>query len=103
MSLYLSDSPCVEIDGYQKLQKVLEHVNEPLDKLCRDLRIKISVCNRLDQNRKLSAHNLAFEYMNQNPHPCWENIVKLLCKDLYYARLANDVATDHGIEFSKYC
>ena len=73
---------------------------------CLYLRITQGTCNRLDYSRQHLKHTIldvAQAYLNEKLSPCWEEIVRVLCRDLRMNRPAMKLAQKHGIDFTSQC
>ena len=101
--LYLNIG-CTKIKGRKDLQKVLAQIHDiPEDEMCLDLKITENACNNID---KKDAFSLSRKYMEQNPDPCWEYIVIILCEDFEYFTLAYQVLKKYNVPeffYTEYC
>ena len=95
---------CTKITGRKELEKVLEEISDTHpDKICSDLKIKSGTCNTIERK---DMFTLSRKYMEQNPDPCWEDIIKILCEDFYQLALAKRVLTKYRVPvhvYSLYC
>lgn len=96
---------CTEIRTFKDLEYVLGEVSGvSAAKKCDYLGLKKVTCNGLDPRDP--NFNLAKDYMKQNPEPCWENIIQILCEFFNDARLAKEVHKKYRVPksiYTKYC
>ena len=90
---YTAALGCKRINSYKELEKVLQEVNKPREKICRDLNIAPYTCN----TQNLQLHEVAYEYEQQNPIMCWEKIIMHLCEDFAHVKLAYQLAQRYSI------
>ena len=72
-------------------------------KICK--RLNLSDCNSLAAAMHLTSFYLAEGYLDQKAEPCWEDIVRMICKEFNQKRLAKRVADEHmnGADYKQYC
>ena len=93
-----SPDACTKIESSFGLEKVLQLVDQPLEKICHDLEVSRNTCNKLKHQGELRPDTIAQYYIQQYPQACWETIAKLLCQDYRLKRLAIAEVVERRIE-----
>ena len=72
-------------------------------RICKKL--NLSDCNQLAAANHLTPFYLAERYLDQTAEPCWEYIVRMICKEFKERNLAKRVADEHmkGADYQQYC
>ena len=91
-----NSADCERINSHKELEKVLREVDEPMEKICRDLGIAHHKCNTLYHEKNLRADVVAYEYEKQNPIMCWEKIIMHLFEDFDHVKLACGLAQQYS-------
>ena len=83
------------------LNEISDYANNNM-RICKRLQLKN--CNQL-ATKQLTPFVLAEEYLSQTAEPCWEDIVRMLCKDFNERNLAKRVADErmNCADYQQYC
>ena len=73
---------------------------------CTYLGISESTCNQLDYSRQHQNDvvlDVAKAYLDEYLNPCWEDIVRVLCKRLKKNKAALKLSEKHSVNYSSQC
>ena len=73
---------------------------------CLYLRISDGTCNQLEystQNPNDKILDVTISYLNEVLDPCWEDIVRILCKHLKKNSAALKLSETHNVDYSSQC
>jgi hypothetical protein len=73
---------------------------------CAYLGISESTCNRVDYSRQHQDDivlDVAKAYLDENLNPCWEDIVRVLCKMLLKNKAALKLSEERSVNYSSQC
>ena len=98
---------CHEIftDDLHELSEIIDS-HGSAKQWCTYLRISESTCNRLDYSRQHQDDivlDVAKAFLNEKLNPCWEDIVRVLCKSLKKNKAALKLSEKHSVSYSSQC
>ena len=95
----------MSLDDQQELAEImLSH--GCVKQWCLHLRLSDSTCNQLDsstKNQNYKILDVSESYLNEVREPCWEDIVRVLCKHFKNNRDALKLSEKHSVDYSSQC
>ena len=107
--LFMYDYPLgchkINLDDRQELIEIIRS-HGSVKQWCLYLRLSDSTCNQLKystKNQDDKVLDVSESYLKEVVEPCWEDIVRILCKDLKNNRDALKLSEKHGVDYSSQC
>ena len=105
--MLLFQTVCHEIvtNDIIELAEVISSHGSP-KKWCTYLGISEGTCNQLYYSRQYQSdivHDVSKAYLDEKLYPCWEDIVRVLCKLLKKNKAALKLSEKHSVNYSSQC
>ena len=86
-------------DNIPELAETIEKYGKAND-WCKYLHL--TTCDHSGKNQMLANFDVSTAYLRTR-NPCWEDIVRVLCKNLEAEGPAKDLAKKHNVDFDSMC
>ena len=96
---------CHEIVDTSELAEIISS-HGSAKQWCTYLEISDGTCNQADyshQHPSDAVFDVAKAYLDQKLPPCWEDIIRILCKILKKNKAARNISEKHNVDYSTLC